>query len=190
MARAYELRRRAESQAETRRRIVEAAIDLHRTVGPASTKVSDIAQRAGVGRVTVYRHFPEEAVLARACSGLYFERHPPPDPARWRDIPDAETRLRSALREVYAYHAATEDMMTRVLADARDHEVVAPYHAHWRRAADILVQPYRARGRRRRLLRAGIGVALAFDTWRALARDQGLTQEQAVEVALRLAAAG
>ena len=82
MPRPYELKRRAERQEETRRRIVEAAIELHQTVGPAATTISEIADRAGVGRVTVYRHFPDELTLARACSGRYFERHPAPDPDR------------------------------------------------------------------------------------------------------------
>ena len=186
MARTYELKRRAERQDETRQRIVEAAIELHQTVGPAATTVSDIAERAGVGRVTVYRHFPDELSLARACSGRYFERHPAPDPDAWLAIPDAEDRLRTALRETYAYHRATEAMMRHVLADARDHEVVAPYHAHWSRAADVLLAGRGARGRRA-LLRAGIAVALSFDTWRILVRDQGLTDEHAVRVAGRLA---
>ena len=187
MARPYQLKRRAERQDETRRRIVEAAIELHQTVGPAATTMSDIAERAQVGRVTVYRHFPDEPTLARACSGLYFERHPAPDFDRWREISDPAERLRTALRETYAYHRATEAMMTRVLADARDHEVMAPYHALWRHAADVLAVPWRARGRRRTLLRAGIALALSFDTWRSLVREQGLTDDQAIDVALRLA---
>jgi hypothetical protein len=95
--------------------------------------------------------------------------------------------LRSALSEVYAYHRATEAMMTHVLADARDHPVVQPYHEHWRRAAEVLAGAWRARGRRRALLEAGIALALSFDTWRTLVRERGLSQEQAVEVAARLA---
>jgi AcrR family transcriptional regulator len=187
MSRRYELKRRAERQDETRRRIVEAAIELHQTVGPAATTVSEIAARAGVGRVTVYRHFPDEPSLARACSGLYFERHPAPALDRWREIPDAHERLRTALRETYAHHRATEAMMTHVLADAREHPVMQPYHAYWREAAEVLLVPWRVKGRRRTLLRAAIALALAFDTWRALAREQGLTDEQAVTLMLRLA---
>jgi AcrR family transcriptional regulator len=186
MAREYRKKKRAELEDETRLRIVEAAIELHRTIGPASTTVSEIAERAGVGRVTVYRHFPDEPTLARACSGLYFQRNPLPDPSRWWAISDPLERLRSALAEVYAYHRANDAMFSNVLADARDHEVMRPYHAHWERAADILVAPWRARGRRRTLLRAGMGLALSFDTWRMLARDHGLTDAEAVDVAQRL----
>ena len=88
MTRPYQLKRRAASQIRTRQRIVEAAIELHQTIGPAATTVSEIAERADVGRVTVYRHFPDETSLSRACSGLYFERHPVPEPERWRQIAD------------------------------------------------------------------------------------------------------
>jgi AcrR family transcriptional regulator len=186
MTRPYKLKRRAERQDETRQRIVKAAIALHQTIGPAATTMSEIAERAGVGRVTVYRHFSDEATLARACSGQYFERHPLPDPDRWREIPDPVERLRIGLGETYAYHRATEAMMTRVLADARDHPVMAPYHAHWARAADILTAPWRLHGRRRALLRAGIALALTFDTWRTVVREQGLDDDQAVELMVRL----
>lgn len=186
MAREYQLKRRAESQDETRQRIIEATIALHQTVGAAATTISDIAERAGVGRVTVYRHFPDEPTLSRACSGLYFERHPLPSPEPWARIADPEERLRTGLREAYAYHRLTEAMISRALADARDHPVMTPYHDHWARAAGILAAPWKARGRRKTLLRAGAGVALSFDTWRALTHDQGLDDEQAVEVAARL----
>jgi AcrR family transcriptional regulator len=187
MARSYTLKRRAERQDATRRRIVEAAIELHQTIGPAATTVTDIAERAGVGRVTVYRHFPDEAALAWACSGLYLRRNPPPDVEAWRGIADPGERLRAGLAETFAYHRATEAMMSHVLADARDHEVMEPYHAHWRRAAEVLAAPFRARGARRAMLRAGIAVALGFDTWRTLVREHRLSDEQAVDVAVRLA---
>jgi AcrR family transcriptional regulator len=186
MARPYELKRRAASQDETRTRIVDAAIELHQTIGPAATTITDIAQRAGVGRVTVYRHFPDEAALARACSGKYFEHHPFPDLTAWGAIHDPGERAHFALTDSYAYHRANEAMLAHVLADAREHPVMAPYHRYWADAADVLMTGRRARGRRRTLLRAAIAVALSFDTWRALAREHQLTDAQAVEVALRL----
>src|SRR5678815_2610442 len=86
MPRTYTLKRRAEQQADTRRRIVEAAVELHGTVGPARTTVSMVADRAGVQRHTFYAHFPDERDLLMACSGLVFERDPLPDAAPWRAI--------------------------------------------------------------------------------------------------------
>jgi hypothetical protein len=46
-----------------------------------------------------------------------------PVPEDWRRIRDASERL----RETYNYHRATEPMMTRVLAEARDLPIVEPY---------------------------------------------------------------
>ncbi len=180
VGRSYQLKRRAARQDQTRQRIIEATIELHQTIGPKATTVSEIAERAQVGRVTVYRHFPDEPTLS------HIEQHPFPDPARWLAIADPVERLRTGLRETYAYHRATEAMFTRALADARDHAVMEPYHAHWRHAADVLTKPWRERGRRRTLLRAGIAVALSFDTWRTLTREQQLTDQQALELMLRL----
>ena len=82
--RTYQLKRRAERQDQTRQRIVDAAIALHTTVGPAWTTVSAIAERAGVQRHTVYSHFPDERALGLACSGCYVERSPLPDASTWR----------------------------------------------------------------------------------------------------------
>jgi AcrR family transcriptional regulator len=186
MARTYELKRRAERRDETRRRIVDAAIELHSTLGPARTTVGEIAERAGVGRVTVYRHFPDEPSLARACSGRYFARNPLPDPAPWRAIADPAERLRTGLREAFAWYEANAAMIGRVLADARDHPVMAPYHRHWDEAAETIASASRARGRPRRRLRAGIALALSFDAYRTLVLERGLTLDEAVDLLARL----
>ena len=104
MTRAYTLRRRAEQQAETRRRIVEAAVALHGSVGPAQTTFSMVAERAGVQRHTLYAHFPDERSLQHACSGLVMERSPMPDAAPWRAIKSQRERLRTGLFAVYAWY--------------------------------------------------------------------------------------
>lgn len=186
MTRSYQLKRRAERQDETRQKIVEAAIALHQDKGLAATTMSDVAERAGVGRVTVYRHFPDEAALVSACSGQYFERHPFPDPEPWLGIADPAERLRRGLGESYAYHRETEPMMAGVLAEARDHPLVAPYHAHWRRCADVLASGWPAKLRRQHDLKAACALAIGFDTWRTLVRDEGLTDAQAIALMLRL----
>lgn len=187
MTRTYRMNKRADAQDVTRQRIVDTAIELHQTIGPAATTFSEIARRADVGRVTVYRHFPDENALAQACSGHYFALHPAPVPALWESIADPVDRLHDALTDIYRYHRATEAMITRALADSREHPVMEPYHAHWQHVAEVLTAPFRARGRRRTLLRAAIALAISFDTWRTLVRDQGLNDDQAVDVAIRLA---
>ncbi len=186
MKRSYQLKQRAEAQGRTRQKIVDAAIELHQTKGLAATSVSDIAERANVGKVTVYRHFPDEAALVTACSGQYFQRHPFPDIEAWRSIQDASERLRQGLRDTYAYHRATEPMMIQILAEARDHPVMVPYHTHWQRTADVLAAAWPASTRRNALLKAALALALSFETWHLLVRSQRLTDDQAVELMVRL----
>src|SRR5262245_50513563 len=101
MARKYDLKRRAEQQMETRRRIVEATIELHTTVGPARTSIQAIAERAGVERPTVYRHFPTTEALYTACSTQHWEEHPSPDPTPWSSIANPAERMQKGLGELY-----------------------------------------------------------------------------------------
>jgi len=186
MPREYVLKRRAELQERTRQRIIDAAIELHQTVGPRATTISEIAERAGVGRVTVYRHFPDEMALGLACSGKYFSEHSFPDLAAWGTIGEPAQRLRTGLRETYAYHRQTQAMTSHVLADGRHHPLMAPYHDYWSRAGEVLLEPWQARGSRKQLLRAAIAVALSFDTWRTMAIEQQLRDDQAADLMFRL----
>src|ERR671915_1215643 len=102
MTRKYEMKRRARRQEETRRRIIEATVELHQTVGMARTTISAIAEKAGVQRLTVYRHFPDERALFHACTGHWRAANPPPEPGPWSQIADPHERLGMALAEVYA----------------------------------------------------------------------------------------
>lgn len=186
MPRKYEMKRRAERQQETRRRITEAAVELHQTIGPARTTISAIAEKAKVQRHTFYAHFPEEIDLHRACAGHYMARNPPPDPGLWAEISDHEERLRGALGEVYAYYGRTEPMFANVLRDAQVHslvaEVTAPVLRYWQRMRDALADGWETDGERHEALLAAIGLALDFQTWRTLVRQQGLNDERAIEL--------
>jgi AcrR family transcriptional regulator len=186
MARKYEMKRRAHRQEETRRRITEAAVELHQALGPAKTTISAIAERAGVQRLTVYRHFPDERAVLSACSSHYEAQNPVPDLDPWTQIPDPEERLRRALAETYAYHRRTEPMMTKVLRDAQVHaptsEVAVPYLQHWDRARYVLVTGWGAEDQRLKRLLSALGHALEFWTWRSLVHEQGLTDEEAIEL--------
>src|SRR5690242_19300490 len=106
--RRYHLKARAESQRQTRERIVRATMELHREVGPAQTTIAEIARRAGVQRLTVYNHFPEEPDLVGACQGHWLSLHPPPDPATALAAPDPVQRLQTALRDLYGWYRETE----------------------------------------------------------------------------------
>lgn len=186
MARRYQLNHRAKSQAATRAKIVEAAIELHQAKGPAATSMRDVAQRAEVGTVTVYRHFPDEMALLGACSGTYFQRHPFPDPDSWRGTPGAMERLHLGLRETYAFHRETEPMIARVIGEVRDLPIMESYHAHWRHAVEVLLDAWPVSDRGDAKLRAALALALRFDTWQVLTRNEGLSDEQAVDLMVRL----
>jgi AcrR family transcriptional regulator len=186
MTRKYEMQRRARRQEETRRRIVEATVELHKTVGMARTTISAIAEKAGVQRLTVYRHFPDERALFSACTGHWRAANPLPDPASWTQVADPEERLRVALSEVYAYHRRTEPMAANVMRDAQVHpltrEMAEPYFRHWERMRDVLATGWGVEDELLGLLLAALGHALDFQTWRSLVRQQGLDDEQAVEL--------
>ena len=190
MRRKYDMTRRAKRQEETRRRIVEATVELHQTVGMTRTTISAIAEKAGVERLTVYRHFPDERALFSACSAHYMGANPPPDPASWTQITDPEERLRTALSEVYAYHSRTEPMMANFVRDAPVKpvlvEVGTPYLQLFERMRYVLATGWGAEDERLALLLAALGHALDFQTWRSLVRQQGLGDEQALELMAEL----
>ena len=181
--RKYEMRRRAEAQDRTRLRITEATMELHGTVGPARTSVSAIAERAGVRRSTVYRHFPDEASLFAACSAHWRAANPPPDPGAWAAIADPADRTRTALGELYAYFRRTADMYERLLRDEPVVEVLhaqlAGFRGYLGACADVLLAGRTLRGTARRRARAAAAHAVAFPTWRSLAVEQGLGDDEA-----------
>ena len=168
---------------ETRRRITEAAVELHQSVGPARTTVSAIAEKAGVQRHTYYAHFPELLELYRACTVHYLEQNPLPEPPFWADVADAEERLGVALSEVYAYYAGNEAMLSNVLRDAPldpvAQENMASFYQYWEAMRDALADAFGSRGERHEALLAAIALALDFQTWRTLVRGQGLDQDRA-----------
>ena len=191
--RRYRKRRRAEQEGETRRRITEATVALHGSLGPARTTVSAIAERAGVQRATVYRHFPDEESLFAACSAHWIEANPLPDLGAWAKLGDADARLGTALEQLYAWFEHTEQMLERTTRDAPLVPAMQPARAAmaaWFEAVtDALLQGRGLRGRRRATTRAAIGHALAFETWRNLVRAQQLSQATAIELMRALVAA-
>jgi AcrR family transcriptional regulator len=191
--RRYRKRRRAELEEETRRRITEAAVDLHGSVGPARTTVSAVADLAGVQRATVYRHFPDEEALFGACSAHWMAENPLPDLGRWAEIDDPEERLSTALGELYAWFDRAECMVENTTRDVAVVPALQPSMAGmalWFDAtAEALLRGRVERGARRRRVRAAIAHALAFDTWRSLVREQGLSAAIAVDLMGALVAA-
>jgi AcrR family transcriptional regulator len=185
-SRPYRMKRRAESQQQTRRRITESAVKLHGTLGPARTSMSAVAAHAGVRRSTLYRHFPDEAALFDACSAHWALANPPPDLAAWAIVDDPDERLRTALGELYSFYRRTETMLENLFRDEGTVAIVgerfAAFRAYLTAAADTLMRGRRLRGAAKLRTRAVLGHAIAFSTWKSLVREQGLDDATAAEL--------
>jgi len=192
MRRRYKLKRRAQQQRDTRRRIVEATIELHSKFGPMRTSILAIAERAGVERPTVYRHFPTTDELFATCSDHYWKRHPLPDPDSWRGIGDPVIRLRHGLKQLYAYYRQHELTLWNVLRDLEDHPELRRFARHpierLQQSAEVLSTGWRRRGQAPAWLQAGLGHATDFFAWRSL-RRQGLSDGKVVEFMRTMVAA-
>jgi AcrR family transcriptional regulator len=188
--RPYRKRRRAELEAQTRRRITESAVELHGTLGPARTSISAVAEHAGVRRSTVYRHFPDEPALFAACSAHWAAANPVPDLAAWAAIEDPDERIRRGLGELYAYYRRVRRMLENLY---RDQDTVpsvqatfAAFGDYLAGAREVLMAGRGLRGRRRERVQAAVGHAVAFATWRSLTVEQGVDDDVAADLMCRL----
>ena len=181
--RPYRMRRRADLEEQTRRRITESAVALHRDLGPARTSISAIAERAGVRRSTVYRHFPNEDALFAACSSHWRAANPRPDPHAWAAIEDPAERIEAALPELYAFYGRTQGMYGSLLRDEPLVPIVQrlmrDFHDYLHTIQDVLIAGRSLSGRAARHTHAAIGHALAYPTWCSLTHEQGLTDDEA-----------
>ena len=190
--RRYRMSARAELQRATRERIAASAAELHETLGPSLASMSAIAERAGVQRSTLYRHFPDEASLFEACTAHWMNEHPLPEIQRWAAVDDPDERLHRALIELYDYYEGAEPMLSNILRDLDRMEAVqrqfAQFAEYMHAAHAALMAGRSARGRRLHVTRAAIGHAIAFTTWRSLVREQQCTRTEAIDMMRRLAA--
>jgi AcrR family transcriptional regulator len=182
------MRVRAEGIERTRQRIVEAAVHLHGTLGPAKTTIAGVAERAGVTRLTVYRHFPDEEKLFGACSAHWLAGQSPPSPQSWAEIEDPRERLQAGLTDLYRFYRNGESMLSRIY---RDRESLPEPHQHRlavrdKHFVDVLVAPF-GRGKAR-LRRSLVAHAISFWTWRSLCVENRLSDREAVETMTSLVA--
>jgi len=180
---------RAERQADTRRRIVEAAVHLHRTIGPERTTISDIARLAGVERPTVVRHFADRLSLFMACSFHGMQQDPLPDAALWAEVDDPEARLLRALVEQYAYYRRNRVLESHMRDLVEADEELAPLREAMRQR-DVYVRAVLANGwsvpdEARGLLLMAIGHALNFWAWLSLA-ELGLGDDEAASLMVEM----
>lgn len=176
--------KRADNVGETRQRIVDAAVELHGSVGPAGTTIAGIAERAGVTRLTVYRHFPDEEALFQACSSHWESLQQRPDPEAWARVEDPFERLRAALADLYRFYRDGEGMLTLIYRDiahvpAGRRRTTAERNAAMRA---LLLEGLPARPG----VEAAVGHAMSFTTWKSLCRDEGLSNPDAVELMVAL----
>ena len=188
--RPYRMKARAELEQQTRLRIVTSAVALHGSVGPARTTIGGLAEHAGVRRSTVYRHFPDDAALFAACSAHWSASDPLPNFATWVEVANCDERLALGLGELFQHYERNEQMMTNILRDEAAMPVITPHLNHYRdyliAARAVLMEGRSETGAGRLLAEAAIGHALAFYTWRSLARDQRLRLEDALQLVLSL----
>jgi AcrR family transcriptional regulator len=180
--RSYQLRARADKQAATHRALAKAAFELHSSVGPAKTTISAIADRAGVQRLTVYRHFSDQDAIFAACVAHAFEQDPPPNPQAWVSIADPEKRLRAALTATYGYYRRNQQLLTNLRRDAELPAVAA----RLARSAEMQVVSVGVLDvgwteGDARIRAAALGHSLDFSAWQSLTRTQGLSDAEAVD---------
>lgn len=172
MKRSYVMKDRAQTQDETRQRIVAAAAALHESVGPRATTISAIADRAGVQRLTVYRHFSDEAELFKACTRHWLSENPPPDPAIWAAYSGIR-RCRRALSSLYAYYRSTKRMWDPSHRDEPDVPALqgpmAEFRAYLADIASDLTKSLAPSTKARKAVAATLGHAVRFTTWQSLA---------------------
>lgn len=190
-SRPYRMTRRSEAVEDTRQRIIEATVTLHGTVGPAATTVMGIAEQAGVTRATVYRHFPDDATLFQACSSHWLAQQLPPNPNEWLRHGDPFERLRAALTDLYRFYRAGESMLRRIYEDKQSlpEEHRRGLDARHEYFCEALLAAFSATQKRGHVLRAAIGHAVDFWTWRSLCVQNGLEDQDAVTLMVQLAAA-
>jgi len=184
--RRYRLKRRAESREATRARIVAATMALHEEFGPKNTTISAVAERAGVQRLTVYRHFPDEAALFRACTSQWLANNPPPDPARWQAAAGSE-RVREGLVALYSYYRRTERMWVAAHRDEAEvralRQPMRRFHDYLTELADDLCAGLGTGSAGRDKVALTLRHAVRFDTWRSLA-SQGASDVAAADLVL------
>jgi AcrR family transcriptional regulator len=183
------MQKRADDVARTRQRIVEAAVRLHGTIGPAATTVSALADEAEVTRLTVYRHFPDELALFSACSEHWATSQTFPDPDAWRLISDGVDRVRTGLADLYRFYNEAEPMLTNVRRDraALPQEIRDRTDATEALYLDALISGLTLKGRKRTVTRAALNHAISYWTWHSLCVDNTLKSAEAVELMTQLA---
>ena len=179
--RAYRMTRRAAASAETRRRIVDAAIALHAEKGVLGATWPDIAKRADVALGTVYRHFPGLDQLVPACTSENAVRMRPPGVTVLEGLTRPEERIGRFVQELFAFYGRSAPWTPRAGVDRHELPILDTILSRREAGLKALVEetlgPLR---RRRHALHAALALT-DFGVWRSLTRS-GLSTEAAARL--------
>ena len=185
--RKYTKTRRAEQQDETRDRIIEAIVALHEEFGPANTSIKAVAEKAGVQRLTVYRHFPDDASIFQACTSHWLKLNPPPDFVDWVNIENADEQTYTVLLAFYRYYRQTEKMWSGAYRDVEEIEalrnVMAGFETFLDQVRDNLLASWKVNGKRKKQLSITLRHSLRFTSWQSLKREN-LNDKQITELVM------
>ncbi len=140
MPRKYELGRRASQRAETRRRIVAAAMELYQEQGVSATTMLDVARRADVAPGTVANHFGSAADLAIEVSGEILGELRMPSPALFDGVVGLRSRVELLVRELSAFFARSEPWWRASEREGRGVTFWAEAEARYYQELDALVR--------------------------------------------------
>lgn len=108
MPRSYNMGRRAAPKADTRARIIAAALAIYRDRGLAGASNLAIARAADVAPATVRNHFPDQGDLARAVFDALLVELRIPTPAIFDGVDDPRGRIELLAGELAAFYERSE----------------------------------------------------------------------------------
>ena len=185
--RKYQLKARAEQAKETHQQIVEATVMLHEQLGPANTSIKAIAEQAGVQRLTVYRHFPDDASLFEACTSHWLSQHPPPPVANIGESFNPQAQTEKTLLAVYRYYRKTERMWTMAYRDVEEvealHGPMGRVEAYFDSMRNELVNAWKLKAENKKQFSLTLRHGLRFSTWRSLKAEK-LSEKKIVELVI------
>jgi AcrR family transcriptional regulator len=162
VTRAYEQKARAESAAETRRRILDGVYECLREEPSTPPSVGEIARRAEVARSTVYLVFGGRAGLFDAFTEELWQRSGLPNLQEAVNVPDAREGVLGGIRAGVDIYAADRDIFNALFAMTKlDRDAVG--------GAVERIERHRAKGMawasrrlaRQRQLKAGVSAGRA-----------------------------
>ena len=185
--RTYRLGKRAGAAETTRRRIVEATLELHDEQGISGTSVRDVAARAGVAASTVLHHFPQMPELIRACGELSEQLAPMPTTAALVGARSAAERVRLMALAMFEWWERIGAGFDHLRIDRRRiPEVDAWFDDVGRRHRELAAAALEGAGPGREPLLVALTTS---DAWRSL-RDAGATPSDAAASVAQLIGSG